>query len=300
MTLKWTNSKLSTMLLCGTKYDFKVQQKIKVPTRPPLVRGTVVHEMVRLTMKRKSGPALIQALLERPDDLGLADLRRLKASTPGDTPIVDEIADEAATLFETKWKGDEEVDCQGEAPGPAHDWAKNVAINLSKHYLETVAPHISPLGVEMRVTVQPKDIAVELEGTLDLLAEGGLYRIHDTKTSEKAPPRAAADDSPQFDLYATLGLAKFGTLPTELSLDYVWETPGRKELKHDSLLTTRDDEDIRAMIARINAATLAVEKQVFVPAKPDSWECQSCEFRSARAGFPGCPFVRRGDRRPTN
>lgn len=305
MPRKWTNSSLGTVLFCGPKYDFKYEQKIRVPTRPRLVRGSTVHEMARLTMRRRQNQDVVAVIEEqRPINApALQQLRTIQGTRPGTLPEVEEIEDRAAADFEKRWT-EQEVDCRDEElQGDALKAAtKDTAIVLATVHREKLAPSIEPLGVELRVTVKPKASDIEVEGTIDLVSmeEVAGYRIRDTKTSEKAPSGSMADDSPQFDMYSLIGLAKFGALPDDLRLDHVWQTPKNKERKFVSQPTTRDMDDITALINRINAATLAVDKGILVPAPSDNWMCLSCEYREPRAGFAGCPYVRRGDRRPTN
>ena len=292
--LKWSNSRLTDVQVCGWKYHLKHEERVRVPTNPPRVRGTVVHEVVRRMMKRRTR-------LEVVDRYGIELTAEARAEAQGVLPSLDEVGDTASAAFKRIWEA-EDVDPEGESLGAAREFTRDRAVSLSLLHRKQVAPHIEPRGVELRVTVAPKDVAVEIEGTLDLVQdELGGYVVPDVKTTEKSPSKSQADDSQQLTMYAMLGLALFKELPRELRLDYLVKTPARGDEKYVDLHTVRDAADITALVHRINAATEAVRKGIYVPADPSTWQCQTCEYRQARNGFPGCIFVRRGDSpRPTN
>jgi hypothetical protein len=171
--------------------------------------------------------------------------------------------------------------------------SKDFAIDLSAFYVEELAPAINPVAVERKITVKPKDSDLEIHGTIDLIdgTPTGEH-IRDTKTSEKSPSKDAAEKSQQLTMYSLIRFAEKGELPTGLTLDYLVRTPARAERKHVPLHTTRDQQDVAALVNRINTAVEAVKRGVFMPTNPDNWWCspQWCDFHST------CVYVRRGAR----
>ena len=270
--MKWSNSSLLTLRACGERYRRRYIEKDYFPPSPRMVRGTAVHRSVRYSMLNK------------------LETRAL--------PSVEAVTDVAASEFESAWAQgvlltDEEKD---EDLGALRGRAKDMAVSLSRLHRTAVAPAIEPLGVERRITVRPKDSDLVIEGTIDLVAlMGGGHRIHDTKTAEKSPTSTAAETSQQLTMYSLIDLAETGRLPEDCRLDYLVQTPARKELKHVPLTTTRTHEHMAAMVSVLNVATAAVEKGVFLPAPSDWWGCslEWCEY------FRTCPYTR-GRRRPEN
>jgi RecB family exonuclease len=269
---KWSNSALTTLQQCGEKFRRRYIEREWTPSSPAAVGGSVVHKMARTSLLRKMEQQQL--------------------------PSLEEVKDQAATEFRRSWgEGvkltDEE---RGETPGAVEARTLDFAVGLSGFHLEHVAPVINPIGVERKIVVKPKDSDLEINGVIDLIdqqPEGEVIR--DLKTSKKSPNKDAADKSQQLSMYALIRRAEVGTLPHSLKLDYLVQTPERQERKHVPLSTKRDEGDIVALVARINTATDAVERGVFMPTNPDSWWCsrQYCDY------FETCPYVKR-TARPTS
>ena len=296
--MEWSNSKLLAFEQCGERGRRLYIEKDFRPRRTSLIRGTVVHETIRPMIRRRleDGARMLGTSVE---DLGKA--LTLSASDrqvllTGALPTLEEVRDIAATSFEQEWHGTEiafDEDEEAEGHAKVGDRIKDTAIDLASLYRTRVAPTLAPKGVEYRVTVRPKDSDLVIKGTIDLLADEGGDVIADVKSSEKSPDKHAAEDSQQLSLYALIRYAETEAVPSRLRLDYLVRTPARHELKHVPLETTRDHEDMAAIVERLNRATAAVEKGVFLGADPSVWYCRSCEFRG------DCPLVRRS-RRPEN
>src|SRR5262249_23493725 len=158
----------------------------------------------------------------------------------------------------------------------------------------TVAPAITPVAVERRITVKPQESDLVIHGTIDLIdgPEGAPEIIRDLKTSEKAPSDRAAELSQQLSMYSLIRYAEIGRLAGRLILDYLVRTPLRREKRHVLLETTRDAEDMRVLVNRLNVAVETVKRGTFVPTSPDSWYCARayCEY------YDDCPYTRRTDR----
>ena len=296
--MEWSNSKLLTFEQCGERGRRRYIENDTRPRRTPLVRGTIVHETVRPMVRRRLNDGA------RRLGISTADLgARLTLTAPerqtlliGTLPTIEEVRDDAATAFTKEWIPDGidfDEDEKSEGADKVGGRIKDTAIDLATLYRTKVAPGLAPKGVEYRVTVRPKDSDLVIKGTIDLLADEGGDFITDVKSSEKSPDKHMADDSQQLSLYSLIRYAQTGTVPAGLRLDYLVRTPARHELKHIPLSTTRDQEDMAAIVERLNRATEAVQKGVFLGADPSVWYCRSCEYRS------DCPLVRRS-RRPEN
>lgn len=270
---RWTNSALSTLQTCGERFRRKYIEKDYRAPSARQIRGTIVHRAARMTYQRSL------------DGVEL--------------PTREELADVTASEFEKTW-GEGHVLAPDEqlvdvATTKAN--AKDFAVDLAVFHGSEVAPHILPVAVEHRITVKPRNAAIEIQGTIDLVAhipDTGLDVIRDLKTTERAPKLDAAETSQQLTMYALIRLAEKGTIPVSFVLDFLVRTPARAEKSWRPLRSTRDREDIGVLVHRINAGVAAVEAGRFVPAGEDAWYCsaQWCEYHG------DCPFVRRGARRP--
>jgi len=273
LSIEWNNSALATLQKCGELFRRKYVERERWPSSPRALRGTVVHKVARRGYQRKLETATL--------------------------PSVEETKDVAATEFDATWAEGVMLTAEETAIGigATRDASKDFAVDLSAYHVEKVAPAVHPIGVERKITVRPKDSDLVIHGTIDLIDQTATGEIvRDLKTSEKSPSALAADDSQQMSMYAMIRLAEVGTLPEKLTLDYLVRTPARHEMKHVPLDTTRDAEDVRVIVTRINTAVEAVKRGLYVPTNPENWWC-SAKFCDAHST---CPYVRRGARRPTS
>jgi hypothetical protein len=207
---------------------------------------------------------------------------------------VDEVADAAADSFEERWNreeialNDEELKLGiKQAKGQGHDRS----VRLAKLHSQEMAPHIEPTHLQREIKVVLEGHPYDLLGYIDI--QEGTNAIRDTKTSGKTPPKDVADRDDQLTLYAMMACVNDGIIPKLLSLDYLIDLKTAPVSK--SFLTTRMKEDFKPIIRRIEAASLALEKGVFIPARESDWWCNErwCGFHS------NCKFVKRS-RRPAN
>lgn len=269
--ITWSNSSLSLLQNCGEAFRRRYLEREFTPMGPRALRGVVVHRVATKSYKQKLA---VQTL-----------------------PTIEEARDTAADEFERAWQGgvaisDEEL-VEAGSPAAVRGTSKDFAVDLSAFHTEHVAPAINPIGVERKITVKPRDAGITILGHIDLIdsAPDGEV-IRDLKTSEKSPFAAAADTSQQLTMYAMIRMAEVGKLPAALVLDHLVRTPVRAEKKHVAQSTTRDRDDVVALVNRINRAVEAVGKGIFVPADPSSWLCSKayCSY------WTTCPYTRRSDR----
>ena len=272
--LIFTNSTLQTLQGCGEKFRRRYIEREYRPSRPRLVRGSAVHHVARTAMRQKL-------------DLGTLPTRA-------------EIRNIAAESFEAAWTKDDvrlEPSEVGLGVDAVRGYQKDLVVDLATLYLDKPAPTIMPIAVERQIELHPKDMDITIRGTIDLIEQlGDGEGIRDEKTSEQAPKSAAADESEQLSLYALLRFAETKRLPDRVMLDHLYRTPKQRDLKHVPQISTRDAEDIRMVVERLNAGVRAVEAGVFMPISSEHWSCSPtwCEF------WDDCVFTRRGERRPTS
>lgn len=270
--IEWSNSKLTTLQQCAERFRRRYIEKERVPASPRMLRGTVVHSVASRAFFRKMTEATL--------------------------PTIEEAKDVAASEFDRRWREGVKLSDEEAAQGiqAVRDGSKDFAVDLSGFHVTRVAPIIAPIAVERKITVKPKDSDLVIHGIIDLIDKTATGEaIRDLKTSERSPQANAADTSQQLSMYGLVRLAEVGKLPERFLLDTLVRTPVKAEKKHVPQETTRDAEDMRALVARINAAVTAVERGHFLPADPSWWGCskQWCEY------YGDCQYVRRGDRRPT-
>lgn len=272
--LEWNNSSILCLQKCGELFRRRIILKERRPRRTPLVSGSAFHSVSCKTYKRKLDG--------------------------GEYPMIEEVRDLGASLFEAEWQRDdvvidpEDLEAAG-SEGAVRGALKDFVIDLATYDREVIAPGVNPVAVEHKIVIDTPDLTIH--GTEDLVhgTETGGRVVLDKKSSRKAPNKDAADKSQQFDMYGLLELAEQGTPPVGYRLDYVYQTPKKKETKHVLLESSRTVEDLQTMVLRINVAAEAVKKGVFIPTSPDNWWCSEkfCEF------FSDCPYVKRGAR-PSN
>jgi hypothetical protein len=269
---KWSPSALNLLATCGEAFRRRYVEGERFPSSPRQLRGRAVHHVAQT-----------------------AYTRVLHAEA---LPTAEEAHDLAATRFESDWsegvqlEPDEQVAGEQFTKGESLDFA----VDLAGFHVTRVAPTVQPVAVEEAMTAQLPESDVLVHGIIDLIAltpSGEVIR--DVKTSEKSPNVNAADNSLQLTVYSALYQAEMGHLPLSLQLDYLTRSPVRKTKGFIPLVTRRDNEDLKVLGARVQAAVSVADAGRYLPAAPDSWACSAkfCSFHST------CKYVRRGAR-PTS
>jgi hypothetical protein len=297
MKQKWSSSSLGVLQQCGERYRRRYIENERCAPAPRMIRGTAVHKAIRTAHIRQLDKQLSTfggAMLN-----GTAPYDGRREVSREATPTAEEARDTAADSIETEWAGGVMLDEQERSQGSMNvkGEAKDFAVDLAGFHATNVAPAVLPVGVERKIIVKPRDSDLEITGIIDLIDEvaPGEEVVRDAKTREKSPSKTEADTSQQLDIYAMIRTAETGVPPKTLALDVLVRTPKQKDLKYVELITTRDMEDVKALVNRINAATTAVERGVFMPTDPSNWICSEkwCEF------YDSCVYVRRGARPKT-
>ena len=176
----------------------------------------------------------------------------------------------------------------------AHADAVDKAVRLAALHAKDIAPKLKPTAVQRRWTLEIPGIPFDLVGTIDV-QEGG-DSIRDTKTSGKTPAAGIADMSEQLSIYALAIRTLDGAAPKTVALDYLIDnkTPVAK-----TFTSTRNDDDFRVVLARVENAAEVIQKGAYAPARPTDWQCSLkwCSFfRSCRyAKQPKSLVIEKGD-----
>jgi hypothetical protein len=157
------------------------------------------------------------------------------------------------------------------------------AVRLSALHATEAAPELLPTHIQRRWTIAMEGYPRDLTGVIDI--QEGSAAVRDTKTSTKSPREDEAALSDQLTLYALATRVLDGRTPGKVVLDYLVDLKTPKRVVRES---SRDDADFQVMLRRIETAMLAIEKNVFVPARQTDWWCSRrwCGY------FDSCPFAR--------
>ena len=139
---------------------------------------------------------------------------------------------------------------------------------------------------------------IDIQEAFDGAGEHRGIVVRDTKTSGKSPTKSLmdgseapgiADDSDQLTTYALACKVLDNQLPGYLALDYLIQTPKRRDLKYIVTKTTRTMEDVEVLLNRFANAVQVIRSGMFVPANASWWGCsqQWCGF------WNECPMAKR-------
>ncbi len=155
--------------------------------------------------------------------------------------------------------------------------AVDKAVRLAELHAKEIAPKLKPTHVQRQWTLELTGFPFDIVGTIDV--QEGSTSIRDTKTSGKSPAAGIADMSMQLSMYALAIRTIDGAAPASVALDYLIDN---KKPVAKTFTSTRNDDDFRVVIARLENAAEIIEKQAFTPAQPTSWQCS----------LGWCPFAK--------
>jgi hypothetical protein len=254
-------SGLETLSKCGVQFENIYIKNLREPPGISLLVGKSTHRVVEKDLRHKIEHKALLSL--------------------------EEVKDTARDAMVNEWKaGEVKLDEEELALGlkAVKDKAIDKTVRLSSLHHSELAPWIQATHVERQWSVELPGYPMDLAGTLDI--QEGAQAVRDTKTSAKSPNEKIAEESLQLTAYAMAVKVIDHVEVNEVKLDYLIDT---KEPKHRTFTSTRDPDDFRVLLARIEAATVAIQKGVFIPARETDWWCSHkyCGFHST------CPFVRR-------
>lgn len=187
---------------------------------------------------------------------------------------------------------------KGESEKAVRGNAIDKAVRMNKVRHEELAPVIRPIAVGTKWVAELGGYPYDLAGEFDV--EDEVIPIRDLKASGKYPPATMADDSVQLDMYALYKHFCGGTnLPMQVALDVVTDVMNKGGPKTTAkiLISTRTEGHVQSMLARVERIMECLEKDVFIPADPESWICSEkwcgffndCAYAKGRAqmGYDG-------------
>jgi len=227
---------------CGEQYRQRYVLGRRIPPGFAQIRGTAVH---------------------------VARETALKERIAGGSWTAEAACDIASETVRQAFRGEVRLDETFDRPSEAARLCEEQSIALARLDASTVLPGVEPKHVEYRIEIEPKGWPFRLLGIIDL--RDVQDTIIDAKTASKSPAAGAADKSLQLSTYSLISRLS-GQPEAALRLDYLIYTP-KGHCKYKALSTRRTQEDIQILLNRFTAMVLALEKGVFLPCPPDSWQC---------------------------
>jgi hypothetical protein len=252
-------SGLEMLSKCGEQFRRVYIERERIPPGVALIVGTATHKSVARNLESK---IKTDALLS-----------------------IEEVKNTARDSLCQEWESGIKLDEEEMKAGIKQVKADAIdkAVRLSALHATKAAPALYPTHVERSWKIELPGYPLDLVGTLDI-QEGGAS-VRDTKTSGKTPAKTIADESLQLTAYALATKVIDGKAVESVKLDYLVDnaTP-----EYKPFASTRDDDDFRNLLLRIERATVAIEKGVFIPARETDWWCSKkwCGFHSS------CPFAK--------
>jgi hypothetical protein len=238
-------SQLQMYERCGEQYYRRYILKEKIPPGISLLKGTGVHGGARANFRQK---------VESKQDLPRKDIVEIAVTE------FERSFDQQGVLL----TAEEETIGLKKVLGET----KDSVVKLADLYAVEIAPAYQPVFVEESYRIVIENSLYDLLAIMDLADE--QERVVDLKTGAKSKTQKDVDTSEQLTFYALVYKAKTKRLPKEVRLETLVDT---KVAKVQTLFSTRDDEDLRVLVERVNTMIQGLEKGVFVPAQPTSWVC---------------------------
>jgi hypothetical protein len=253
-------SGLEALSRCGEQFRRIYIERERIPPGVALIVGTATHKSVARNLESKIRTGSLLSL--------------------------EEVKDTARDSLTNEWESGIKLDEEQIAAGIKRVKADAIdkAVRLSALHATKTAPILRPTHVERSWKIELPGYPLDLAGTLDI--QEGSSSVRDTKTSGKTPAKTIADESLQLTAYALAAKVIVGKAVESVRLDYLIDTTIPK---YEPFSSTRDDADFKNLLLRIERATIAIEKGVFIPARETDWFCSSkwCGFWSS------CPFSRK-------
>jgi hypothetical protein len=142
------------------------------------------------------------------------------------------------------------------------------SVRLARLHHKDIAPTINPTHVQRKWAISIPGFQFDLVGEIDV--QEGAERIRDTKAKGKSPNESEVHYSDQLTIYhlAVKVLDKVDV--KEVALDCVIDNkvPIAKVYR-----STRDADDHRVLLNRVENAAEVIEKGAYTPAQPTDWRC---------------------------
>lgn len=200
---------------------------------------------------------------------------------------LEQLTDVAADKVKNEFEAGEVLLTDEEAEDPSAALAKAVdkSVRLSTVHSTELAEIIEPVSVQKKWLLEIDGFPFDLLGFSDIEEADA---IRDIKTAAKSLAKDAAHTSNQLTLYSMAKTKAEGKIPNFVALDALIDT---KVPKAQVLTSKRGVTDFQVMLNRVEQASEAITKEIFVPANQDDWWCHpkfcgyfnSCKYARASA-----------------
>lgn len=252
---------LDLLLKCGEAWRRRYVEGHKIPPGVALVTGKAIHKSAERNLRSKM--------------------------ESGELLAVDAAEDIARDALNAEWDGPDGVlITEPDNPKQTRGACVDKAVRLSRLHATAVAPALQPTHVEREWALTLPGYPMDLAGTLDV-QEGAVVR--DLKTRKVSLPSngSEVDASQQLTAYALAVYAiDRATLPITVKIDALVDL---KVPKSQTQTSMRNVQDFRELHKRLEVAATAIDKQVFLPARPTDWWCS----RAWCGYFDTCPYAAR-------
>jgi hypothetical protein len=264
-------SAIKMLAKCGTQYEKRYIEGIKIPPGTAQIVGIATHQTVNADLKEKKDK--------------------------GELLPSDVIADRAAQGVKGTWDQgvvftpDEKKEGIKKIKGAAID----DAVSLSRLHHGEMAPKIEPLELERWFRIELMGYDFDLTGRMDIEEVDGSIR--DTKTSKRSPTQKDVDADDQLTIYSLAknvvegahheDIAKAFAVanriqPRKLYMDYLVKTKVQKVV---TIETRREPKQMFRIFRLIEKAVEVHKTGVFMP-NPNGWWCS----KSWCGYWNQCPF----------
>jgi hypothetical protein len=254
-------SQVSMFQRCPEQYRRRYVEKEIIPPAVAMVKGTAVHKAAENNHRQK---VVTRTDITRTDVVDIA-VETLRATVKNEGLFMD--ADERA-------RGQSAVMVDAESS----------VLTMAGLYIDRVAPTIQPAAVELEQVIAINGAGDELSGRIDTVTDD--QHIVELKTARKKMSDADIAAMMQPTFYAALYRVIRGVFPAGVRVARMVDT---KTPDVQDVTTTRNDDDVAAMIPIVQSTVTAVKAEAFTYAygQIGAWWCspKMCGYWST------CPAV---------
>lgn len=252
-------TQLDCLFTCGERYRRRYVEGEKIAPGIALLIGSCTHKGIEINFRQK-----------------IASHQNL--------PRRDVVEAAVAGIHSTIAEDGVELDAAEQSRGRdavVGDAVDSVAMLAGLHY-DTQAQDYQPVAIEKEILIPFPNATHDMMGFIDLVDDH--ERVIDFKTAGKSKSQTDADSSVQLTIYAASHWREHARMPSECRLDVLVKT---KTPKRQIVTTQRDPTDLRALLARVNAALTIIQAGNYGPCVPGHWQCSPkyCGY------FRTCRFV---------
>jgi CRISPR/Cas system-associated exonuclease Cas4 (RecB family) len=220
-------SRITTYNICSAKYAFVYVDRIKCPSRSPLLLGSSFH-------------------------VAEAENDRQKIDTDNDLKVSD-VCDLFSTQFD---EGSHDVLW---LPDEDKGLIKDTGYHMIEKYHEVITPEIHPAFVEQEFELMLSN-GMKFTGVMDLITKD--KKLIERKTKNRKPSNPDGDHKLQLVAYHAGYTVQKQEAPKEARIDYVISTKQPQALSYS---VSVKDSDTKYLLSLISAVKDGIEKGVAIP-----------------------------------